>query len=455
MGSEEVAVAPYPVSELKAGKEMGADDGETISTKEPVKDGETKKDGPTTEEEKAATKVQSLARGKAARAGAKGGEATPSGATDDAKPATDAEQSPSIDVEAFKVALVKAGSKLSDEDLVAEFKRLDTDGSGGLSQEELATAIKAQDVEMMAAEAVEKTGGAEGEAAKVEAAAAPADEAGEAGKKEEAAPESPAVDRRKNSLSLMGGLDDMMAMLSVATEGAKKANENADAAGETAKKADEKLARQRRKSRDLELMVFDGLDMKDTDALRKKFNEFDTDGSGSIDMTELRDILGKCGKKASDAHIKKLIARFDDNGDHVLQFEEFRKMIGEWDSILEEFNDEDERLKAALAAAEKKPYVPSNRMTPEQMEARRKMEEQIAMEEAGKGSSTPMGLSRNSSLGVITSATPGRSRRTSRDLIDPGSGIAEEGAPGVASLAGSGARAAKSIRSTSGELPEP
>ena len=110
---------------------------------------------------------------------------------------------------------------------------------------------------------------------------------------------------------------------------------------------------------------------------------------------------------------------------------------------------------AALAAAEKKPYVPSNRMTPEQMEARRKMEEQIAMEEAGKGSSTPMGLSRNSSLGVITSATPGRSRRTSRDLIDPGSGIAEEGAPGVASLAGSGARAAKSIRSTSGELPEP
>ena len=80
-------------------------------------------------------------------------------------------------------------------------------------------------------------------------------------------------------------------------------------------------------------------------------------------MDELKDLLLKCGKSASNDQLKSLIEKFDDNGDGVLQFDEFRNMIGKWDDILAELDGEKARLEDALAAAEHKPYSGAHDVT--------------------------------------------------------------------------------------------
>ena len=105
---------------------------------------------------------------------------------------------------------------------------------------------------------------------------------------------------------------------------------------------------------------------------QKAFDEFDTDGSGAIDMEELRTLLFNCGKSASDERLQSLIARFDANGDGVLQFDEFRNMIAQWDEILEEEANlaAGEERRALAAAAEKR--LSSTVATPPGILVRRK-----------------------------------------------------------------------------------
>ena len=62
--------------------------------------------------------------------------------------------------------------------------------------------------------------------------------------------------------------------------------------------------------------------MAPTDAqLRKIFAAFDTDGSGKIDMTELRLALGKAGKKSSPEEVKKIVDLVDKDNDGEIDFE--------------------------------------------------------------------------------------------------------------------------------------
>ena len=377
------------------------------------------------EQNVAATKVQSLVRGRAARSSAGGVliEKTAAG-----------EEEPVLDEAAFK-EMMGAG-KASEEELSAQFKLLDTDGSGGLNKAELTKALA--DVRT----------GAEGGS-------------------DTAEPPSPKT--------VASPLDDMMAMLNMASMSSRKATEAAEKARKEADVADQKLVRARRRSRELEELIFDGLTLNDVGKLKQKFDEFDTDGSGAIDMEELRALLLKCGKSASNSQLKKLIAKFDENDDGVLQFEEcairaepwplrargtltrgffahppllcccvrFRNMIGKWDEILAQFEDEKARLEAALAAAEMK--------TPEAK---------------SPDATTPtMGLSRMSSTSKLDSPfpfKPVRSRRSSKESMSSAGSdkatrtprqsredmmMSNEDAVATGSPAGSGAAAAAALRS--------
>ena len=75
-----------------------------------------------------------------------------------------------------------------------------------------------------------------------------------------------------------------------------------DAKNEEVKKA---TTRQRRKSRDLEQDVF-GMHIKDKEKLKKIFDEIDTDGSGELDVSELRAALEKCkpGERITDTQVR-------------------------------------------------------------------------------------------------------------------------------------------------------
>ena len=59
--------------------------------------------------------------------------------------------------------------------------------------------------------------------------------------------------------------------------------------------------------------------------LRAAFNVFDTDGSGSLSVEELKAVLMRPSGAApmTSAQVQQIIDEFDANGDGELQFEEF------------------------------------------------------------------------------------------------------------------------------------
>ena len=64
--------------------------------------------------------------------------------------------------------------------------------------------------------------------------------------------------------------------------------------------------------------------------VRDKFERFDVDGSGSIEMCELMslmDDLGLLAELRSDkiTFVAEMFARFDENGDELMSFDEFKK----------------------------------------------------------------------------------------------------------------------------------
>ena len=71
-------------------------------------------------------------------------------------------------------------------------------------------------------------------------------------------------------------------------------------------------------------------DLLSQDRLRKAFQLFDKDNSGSITIGELRDIFSffqTAGADMDDAYIDKIIAQVDNDGDGDVSFEEFCEMM--------------------------------------------------------------------------------------------------------------------------------
>mmetsp|Transcript_24285 Transcript_24285/g.65197 ORF Transcript_24285/g.65197 Transcript_24285/m.65197 type:complete len:183 (+) Transcript_24285:248-796(+) len=60
--------------------------------------------------------------------------------------------------------------------------------------------------------------------------------------------------------------------------------------------------------------------------LEKTFNQFDLDGSETIDMRELKAACMASGLPMSDKHLQKAMKLLDKNGDGVLSLEEFKEI---------------------------------------------------------------------------------------------------------------------------------
>ena len=88
------------------------------------------------------------------------------------------------------------------------------------------------------------------------------------------------------------------------------------------------------------------------ESIYESFQFFDTDNSGSVDVTELREGLKKTVKlQLSEEEATRLMNAFDDNGDGVLQPSEF-KSVEEFKRKFEEFvKREKEEANAARANA--------------------------------------------------------------------------------------------------------
>jgi len=57
--------------------------------------------------------------------------------------------------------------------------------------------------------------------------------------------------------------------------------------------------------------------------LRQAFELFDKDGSGTIDQTELRDVMSSLGMELSDSDLATMYAQMDPSGDGTIDFAEF------------------------------------------------------------------------------------------------------------------------------------
>jgi len=63
------------------------------------------------------------------------------------------------------------------------------------------------------------------------------------------------------------------------------------------------------------------------DHFREAFNVFDSDGSGSIDASELGSCLRALGQNLSDQELEDLILSVDEDRSGCIEFEEFLSMI--------------------------------------------------------------------------------------------------------------------------------
>merc|ERR1719359_485986 len=69
------------------------------------------------------------------------------------------------------------------------------------------------------------------------------------------------------------------------------------------------------------------LTQKQTDEIKEAFDLFDADGSGSIDVNELKTAMKALGFEPVEEEIKKMIADADDDGGGTIGFEEYLKMM--------------------------------------------------------------------------------------------------------------------------------
>ena len=67
-------------------------------------------------------------------------------------------------------------------------------------------------------------------------------------------------------------------------------------------------------------------EINDKDLL-KFFNKYDTDGSGSIDISELRDLLKVLKIEMTDEEFKDFVSSIDEDKNGTISFEEFRDLI--------------------------------------------------------------------------------------------------------------------------------
>eukprot|EP00746_Dinoflagellata_sp_MGD_P168426 gnl/MRDRNA2_/MRDRNA2_99885_c0_seq1.p1 gnl/MRDRNA2_/MRDRNA2_99885_c0~~gnl/MRDRNA2_/MRDRNA2_99885_c0_seq1.p1 ORF type:complete len:922 (-),score=194.46 gnl/MRDRNA2_/MRDRNA2_99885_c0_seq1:471-3236(-) len=66
---------------------------------------------------------------------------------------------------------------------------------------------------------------------------------------------------------------------------------------------------------------------RQSEHFREKFQEYDVDGSGAVDKTELRDLLNRVGITPLPAVLEQVIDEVDDDGSGCVGFDEFEKVM--------------------------------------------------------------------------------------------------------------------------------
>ncbi|KAH8069201.1 Ca2-binding protein [Aureococcus anophagefferens] len=77
---------------------------------------------------------------------------------------------------------------------------------------------------------------------------------------------------------------------------------------------------------------------------RAIFAACDTDGNGTLDAEEVKGALSRAGQKCSDAEVQSLIGEVDKNGDGVVDFAEFVRLLAIHDEASHEHQDKVQAL---------------------------------------------------------------------------------------------------------------
>merc|ERR1711907_235389 len=79
--------------------------------------------------------------------------------------------------------------------------------------------------------------------------------------------------------------------------------------------------------------------------LKEAFAMFDINGDGTIELSELKQVMRKLGQNPTEDELKEMISSVDDNGDHEVDFEEFLVLM----KSRIEHDDPEKELKDAFA----------------------------------------------------------------------------------------------------------
>jgi len=112
-------------------------------------------------------------------------------------------------------------------------------------------------------------------------------------------------------------MDEIMKMKNQATSGMSEINAKSEEIGK-------KVTRVRRKSRDLEEMMF-GMEIKDKEMLKTIFEKLDVTKDGNIDRSELKAALEEAGRKVTQEQADEIFKSLDTDGNNLLDFKEFQK----------------------------------------------------------------------------------------------------------------------------------
>jgi calmodulin len=91
------------------------------------------------------------------------------------------------------------------------------------------------------------------------------------------------------------------------------------------------------------------LSQEEIDGCREAFNAFDKDGSKTIDVWELRDVLEAMGQKPTEEELFQMISEVDENMSGTIDFAEFLKVIENQKERAENFDDESDMIDAFVA----------------------------------------------------------------------------------------------------------
>lgn len=107
------------------------------------------------------------------------------------------------------------------------------------------------------------------------------------------------------------------------------------------------------------------LSEEELEMCRKAFQLFDKDGSGTIDIKELKTALTALGQNPSDEELFVMISQVDEDGSQEIEFQEFVHAIQINKAMSEKNSSEQETLDAFVALggqADKGGKVPTDRL---------------------------------------------------------------------------------------------